>query len=700
MMNLKSSFYAVAIVLAAFTFTRCGSSVGTAEQLHDEKKYSLAAEKLIDKLAKEPNEAKKAEITYQIAENYMAVRKYDLAVQWYENAEKVNYGEAHPELILKLADAYKATCRYDEAQKKYNEYLKRVPNDKQALNGAKACELGAEWQNKPTRHKIENVVMLNTANDDVAPIYIYKNANKKTYNQLLFYSYRPGTTGGVESEVMGQSFPDLFASTLDNKGKWSVPAIIPGDANTPYAEGGSTYDPKNKVLYFTRCTKEKKENTYCAIYTAKGDDKKLEGSILLGGLGPDTFNIAQPALSPDGMKLYFVSNMPGGQGGSDIWVTNYDKGTKTWGSPVNLGPEINTAKNEMFPFIHNDGTLYFSSNGHIGIGGYDLFKAASNQSSFGPVVNLRYPMNSCADDVAIIFEDKAERGYLTSNRTGSKGGLDIWSFNLPPIEITCKGVVSVLGDTNTKVANVKVTVKVSDNTQLDLVSDASGKFEFKLAPNMNYTIGGKSEEVHQDGPWNVKGKLKYFSSKELLVSTVNVNESRNYECRVELPPIPTTGIELPNIEYEYNKSVLTPEAKISLNGLVDILKENPTLSIELGSHTDFRGSADYNRKLAQARAESAVRYLIEKGIDPSRMKAKGFGEDKPKVINEQNLKFVPEKYRSVFPIGTVLDEKFINSLKTKELTEAAHQLNRRTEFQVLCSDWAAGKAADACMSNK
>jgi peptidoglycan-associated lipoprotein len=696
MMNLKSSFYAVAFVVTALTFTRCGSSVGTAEQLNGEKKYALAAEKLIDKLAKEPNEAKKAEITYQIAENYMSVRKYDLAAQWYENAEKVNYSEAHPEVIIKLADAYKATCRYEEALKKYNEYLKRVPNDKAALNGAKACELAVEWEKKPTRYELTNVVMLNTANDDVAPIYM----NKKKYNQVLFYSYRSGTTGGEESEVMGQNFPDLFAATLDAKGKWSIPAIVTGDANSPVAEGASAYDFKNKTLYFTRCSKEKKENTYCAIYSAKGDDKKLDGSVQVKELGPDTFNIAQPALSPDGTKLYFVSNMPGGQGGNDIWVSTFDKGTKMWGSPVNLGPEINTAKNEMFPFIHADGTLYFSSNGHIGIGGYDLFKAASNQSSFGPVVNLKVPLNSCGDDVAIVFEDKAERGYVTSNRTGSKGGLDIWSFVLHPVKIVCKGVVSSEKDTAVKVAGAKITVKVSDNTQLSFVADANGRFEFDLAPNMNYTLSGKSDEVHAEGAWNVKGKLKYFSSKDLLVSTINVNESKNFECRVVMPPIPTEGIELPNIEYEFNKSVLTPEAKLSLNTLVTILLENPTLSIELGSHTDFRGSAEYNRKLAQARAESAVRYLIEKGIDASRMKAKGFGEDKPKVINEQNLKFVPEKYRSIFPIGTVLDEKFINSLKTKELSEAAHQLNRRTEFQVLCTDWSTGKAADACVTNK
>jgi len=688
MMNLKSSLCAVALVLAAVTFTKC-TAPATADQLHKEEKWAKAVDKLIDDLAKEKNDARKAQMTYMIAENYMGLRKYDLAAQWYENAEKVNYAEAHPELLLKLADAYKGTCRYDEALKRYNEYLKRVPNDKAALNGAKACELAVEWEKKPTRYEVTNVVMLNTANDDAAPIFM----NKKKYNQILFYSYRSGTTGAGESEILGEAFPDLFQASLDAKGKWTVPAIVPGDANSEFAEGASAFDMKGKKVYFTRCDLSKKNNAYCAIFVANGDDKKLEGSVKVP-LAADTFLVAQPALSADGSKLYFVSDMTGGEGGKDIWVASYNKETKMWENPTNLGAEVNTAGDELFPFVHADGTLYFSSNGHIGIGGFDLFKAAASQSSFGPVINLKVPLNSCGDDVAIIFEDKAERGYVTSNRLGTKGGLDIWSFALHPLEVKCDGIVVENDGKKTPVKGAKVTANVSDGSKQEFVSDSLGKFGFALSVNLNYTLAAASDAKYTDGDVFKKGKAKYLRSKNLLLSTVGVDDSKTYECMILLDTIPVGGIELPNIEYEYNKSVLTPTAKISLNTLIEVLNENPTLSIELGSHTDFRGSADYNRKLAQARAESAVRYLVEKGIDPNRMKAKGFGEDKPKLITKENFKFVPDKYKSVFPSGTLLDEKFINSLKSKDLTEAAHQLNRRTEFQILCSEWEKGKNAE------
>ncbi len=687
MMNLNSSFCAVAFVFAVLTFTKC-TAPATGEQLHKEEKWAKAVDKLIDDLAKEKNDAKKAQITYMIAENYRSLRKYDLAAQWYENAEKVNYAEAHPELLLSLADAYKGTCRYDEALKTYNEYLKRVPNDKAAMNGAKACELAVLWEKKPTRYEVTNVVMLNTANDDAAPIFI----NKKKYNQILFYSYRSGTTGEGESEILGQAFPDLFQASLDAKGKWTVPAIVPGDANSEFAEGGSAYDFKGKKMYFTRCDLSKKNNAYCAIFVANGDDKKLEGSVKVP-LAADTFLVAQPALNEEGTKLYFVSDMTGGQGGKDIWVASFNKETKMWENPTNLGAEVNTPGDELFPFIHADGTLYFSSNGHVGIGGLDLFKAAASQSSFGPVVNLKVPLNSCGDDVAVIFEDKAERGYVTSNRAGTKGGLDIWSFALHPLEIKCDGFVVENNGYKTPVKGAKIVANVSDGTKQEFVSDSLGKFGFALSVNLNYNLSATSDARYTDGDIFRKGKAKYFRSRNLLVSTVGVDDSKTYECLISMDTIPVR-VELPNVEYPYNEAFLTPEAKIQLNSLIEILNENPSFTIELSSHSDFRGGADYNRKLAQRRAQSAVNFLIEKGINTGRLIAKGYGEDKPKLISKENFRFVPEKYRVVFPIGTLLDVKFINSLKTKELSEAAHQLNRRTEFQVLCTDWTEGKTAD------
>ncbi len=683
----------VGVTISTMFLTNCRPPE-TTDSKHKRNYFNASVEEYIDKLAKEKDDAKKAEITYNIALGYYKLKKYDLAAQWFENSDAVKYSEAHPEVILYLAESYKALGKYDQALAKFNEYAKRVPNDKKGINGAKSCELAIEWNKKPTRYEVTNVVMLNTPAEDAAPIYL----NKKKYNEILFYSYRPGATGKTGSDILGQDQPDLYSATLDNKGKWSVPAQVAGEGvNTGNAEGASAIDLKGKVLYFTRCDFEPNKNTYCAIYQSKANGNKYDLPTKVTGItSADTINVFQPALNADATRLYFVSSgLPGGQGGYDIWYVSYSKETKMWENPTNLGPEINTPDDELFPYIHADGTLYFSSNGHMGIGGFDLFKAAPNQASFGPVVNLKVPLNSSNDDIAIVFEDKNERGYVTSNRVGTKGGLDIWAFTLHPIEVKCDGLVYQRSN-NQPVAGAKVSVFNNKNEKQEFVTDSLGKFGFPLSLNDNFTLSAKSDLKYTDGNVLRRKKLKYFASGNVIVSTIGVDDSKIMACAIPLDTMPSV-FELPNIVYEYDKDVLTPESQIILRTFVkEMMEPNPGLTVELGSHTDFRGGNDYNRKLAQRRAESAVRFLIANGVDASRLKAKGYGEDKPKVITADNAKFVPEKYRANFPIGTVLSEAYINGLKSKDLQEAAHQMNRRTEFMILCTEWTTGNTADYC----
>ncbi len=689
-MNKISGFALVVVIGLSAFLSGCLSSNGEGDENFKKGYWNKSIELYKAEIPKTKDKAEAAAKTYNLAFAYFQIKDYKQAIQWFENAEAAKYGEAHPELLYYLAESHKANCDYEKALVKFNEYKERVPNDKKAINGAKSCELAMEWQKNPTRYKVENVVQLNSPNDDATPAYTSKD-NK----EIIFYSYRSGATGKGESEILGQDFPDLYAASLDKKGKWSTPALLGPEVNSEFTEGAPIMDSKYGTLYFSRCGGNPKETKAqgCQIYEAKKNGAGFGPAIVIP-IAADSLAVAQPALSNDNKIMYFTSNMPGGQGGKDLWYVTYNKKDNVWEKPTNMGPEVNTPGDEMFPYIHADGTLYFSSNGHVGIGGFDLFKAAKSQDGFGPVINLKVPLNSCGDDIAITFEDKAERGYITSNRDGGKGKLDIWSFVLPKLECKVKGLV-VDQDTKEIVPGARVYLVGSDGSQAETVANADGGYQFDLIVNVNYELSAASDMVHTDGDFIKKGKKKYLSSITNLVSCVDLLESKVFDVSIELPPVKFGVVELPNIEYEYKKWDLKPESKIILRTFYqEVLAKNATVTIDLGSHTDFRGSEPSNQVLAQKRAQSAVNYLIELGVNPDRLIATGYGESKPKMISPENFKYVPAKYQANFPIGTLLDEKYITSLKSEELKEAAHQLNRRTEFKFICFDWAPGKKAD------
>jgi len=689
-MNKISNYILILVVGLSAFLSGCLSSDGKGNEAFKAGYWTKSIDLYKAEIPKTKDKAEAAAMTFNLATAYYQSKDYKQAAVWFENADAAKYGEAHPELNLFLAESYKASCDYEKALIRYNKYLERVPGDKKAINGAKSCELAAEWLKNPTRYKVENMVQLNSANDDATPAY-----SSKDNKEIIFYSYRDGATGKGSSDILGQDFPDLYTTKLDKKGKWSTPALLGPGVNSEFTEGGPAMDAKMNTLYFSRCGGDAQKKG-CQIYVSKKQGNDFGPAIVIP-IAADSLAVAQPALSPNDQIMYFTSNMPGGQGGKDLWYVTYNKKDNTWEKPTNLGAEINTPGDEIFPYVHSDGTLYFSSNGHIGIGGFDLFKAAKTQDGFGPVINLKAPLNSCGDDISISFEDKAERGYITSNREGTKGKLDIWSFVLPKLEFAMKGKVLEDGSFKIIPGSTVYLKNMTDGTLAETKADQDGNYQFALLPNMNYQVNGKSDDQYGDEEPLKKGRKKYLSSATALISTVGMEESKTFEQDIILPLIPIK-LELPNIVYPYNSAELTPETKIILKTfIVETLIPNPTMSIEMGSHTDFRGGADFNRKLAQRRAESAVKYLIEQGVDPNRLKAKGYGEDVPKEITKENLKFVPAGYETTFPIGTVLTEAFINGMKSKDLQEVAHQMNRRTEFKFLCTDWAPGKTADQCV---
>lgn len=676
--------------------------------------YSLA-------LKREKDAEIKMKIMYNMAQSYAGAKEYKNAVTWFKKIERKGgaFVDTHPEVLLKLAHAYKSMEKYEEAMNSYKAYSDIRPDDEQGKKGAKSCELAIRWTDKPTRYKIENVRQLNSKYDDAIPAY----ANKR-YKEIVYQSYRTGAIGKGDNPVSGQAFPDIYTAKLAKNGKWSTPAPITGDekvgVNTKFAEGGPTMNAKMNTLYFTRCKnfdgKEKKEKS-CQIYkSVKRGKDYAEAEMLL--IGNDSMIVAHPTLANKDQTLYFVSNMPGGLGGKDIWVADFDKKEKKWVNIRNLGSDVNTPGDELYPFVHADGTLYFSSNGHVGIGGFDIFKVEKLDDGWGPVENMKVPINSSSDDIAIIFENEAERGYLTSNRAGGRGRMDVWSFNLPKLVICVEGVVK---DKKTKeiLPNSKVVITGSDGSSFEAVTDETGAYKFCLKPNTTYQIQANNDKTKT----NELGteKAMYFTSEKALVSTIGVEDSRTLVQDLELERIPDEGIELPNIEYEYNKATLKAISKLKLKKLVTILNENEGLVIELGSHSDYRGPADYNRDLAQRRAESAMNFLISEGIDKDRIVPKGYGEDSPKVIDSS---YVQKAYfgtadaeptakdysgvdgrtkekvfasfaeqKATFVPGVILNEAFIKSLKSNGLVQCAHQMNRRTEFKVLRTDWKPGETA-------
>ncbi len=388
-------------------------------------------------------------------------------------------------------------------------------------------------------------------------------------------------------------------------------------------------------------------------------------------IAADTVTVKHPAASPDDLSLYFTANMPGGHGGYDIWMVKREKKTAPWGSPVNLGSSINTPGNEIFPYVHPDGSLYFSSDYHLGMGGLDIFKAEKDKKGKWVIRNMKYPINSSYDDFGIVFQGDWEKGFLTSNRPGGKGKDDIFEFSLPPLEFILSGFVR---DEKTDEIIPGATVKLipNDGVPIEKKSEIDGSFRFELKPNTDYQI----ETSHE----------KYLNGKS-RESTKGYETDKEFKRDVYMAPI-EKPIELPNIMYEFAKWDLRPESMVSLDQLVETLNDNPNIVIELRSHTDFRGSADANEELSQKRAQSVVDFLIEKGIEPDRLVAKGYGESMPRVVDmkmAQQYSFLNE--------GDVLTESYIKKLASLE-QEVAHQLNRRTEFQVLKTDYVSSGVDD------
>lgn len=607
------------------------------------------------------NKDAKNQITFDIAECYRKTNQPTKAALWYSKAIRKNYSD--PIIYFHYANMLKMNGEYEEAKVQFQAYKELVPGDSRADDGILSCDLAQEWMDFPNGYNVEDIRFINSKQDDFSPAFA-----RDDYRVLYFTSAREEATGSKEQGVSGQGFTDILMTTLDRKGKWSTPVPLSDNINSEYDDGTPALSRDYNHMYFSRCLVRDKKTTGCGIYVAerKNEDwSKAEELTLIS----DTLLATHPAISNDELTLYFVSDMegsmegPDGKPSDDIWMVTRSSVNDDFGEPVNMGEPINSEGDEAFPFVHPDGTFYFASTGHIGMGGYDIFKATKDESGSWKVENMRYPINSSSDDFGICFEADREAGFFSSTRSGRSD--DIYAFFLPPLKFTISGVVKN-EKTNEPIEGAQVKSVGSDGITLETTTSNDGSFKFMLKPGTDYLFLAKKEN--------------YLQGKE-RETTKSRETSMDFTTEIYLAPI-DKPITIENIFFDFDSDVLRPESMVSLDKLVETLNDNPNITIELSSHTDSRGNDEYNLDLSQARAQSVVDYLISKNIAPDRLVAKGYGESKPKIVDAKDHEAYP-----FLPVGQELTEDYINSIKDDDLKEVAYFLNRRTEFFVLSTDY-------------
>lgn len=597
------------------------------------------------------DKALRGQRAWKMAECYRRINYTAKAIGAYQNA--VRYGYPDSMAVLRLAQMLQRNGDYKNAARNFQRFLDSVPDDRLALTGLQGCTQALIWKKRPTLYTVKKEPVFNSRRTDFCPV-LYGD----DWEQLYLSSTRQQAAGNEISGITGTKAGDLFLAQKDEKGKWQQPEAIESEVNSEYDEGACCFSPDGKTMYFTRCTYDPNYPRFAQIYTSQRSDASWGKPTLLE-ISKDTLSsYAHPAVSPDGRWLYFTSDMPGGMGGLDLWrIALTDDGL---GGVENLGEPINTAGDEMFPVFRPNGDLYFSSDGHVGMGGLDLYRAEQDSAGTWTVENLRVPMNSAGDDFGITFEGLHNRGFFASNRGDARGWDHILSFECPEVLQTVRGWV--YEKDGYELPQAVVYMVGNDGTNLKLSVRGDGSFEQEIQPNVSYIFLG-----------TCKGYLNH--TEELRIDTSSV--SREFTLQFPLGSI-TAPVLVRNVFYEFDSAVLTPNSTQALDSLVALLQENPNITIELGSHCDYRGADEYNLRLSQRRAESVVQYLIAQGIQSDRLSPVGYGESRPKVVTRKIAEQHP-----FLQEGDTLSETFILKLDNEERQEICNALNRRTEFRVL-----------------
>ena len=638
----------------------------------------------------------------KLAECYRRINYTQKAIAAYNNA--IRYKQEDSLTHLHLAQQLMKNGNYKDAAKEFQTVLDSLSKDngqwtmdngqlstinsqlsiinyQLAKTGLRSARQAPQWKKDGSDYTVKRENLFNSRRSDYSPML----AGEEN-NQLYFTSTRNQAKGDEYSGITGIKNADIFMSQKDDKGKWQRPEVIDSELNSDYDEGACSFSPDGRTMYLTQCKTDPDYPRYATIMTSNRSDASWSKATELK-LTRDTLSaFAHPAVSPDGQWLYFTSNMPGGMGGYDIWRVRLT--TNGVGGVENLGEPINTPGDEMFPTFRPNGDLYFSSDGHEGMGGLDIYiaklrekvivnseKFATAQDSltetaeanyslftdhFYLIEHPGYPLNSQGDDFGMTFEGLKNQGYFCSNRGDGKGWDHIYSFYNPEIIQTVKGWV--YEQDGYELTAAQVYMVGNDGTNLKLSVKGDGSFTQEIKAGVDYVF---------------LGTCKGFLNHQEQLRVEPVKESEEYVLQFPLASI-TAPVLIDNIFYDFDKATLRPESTEALDQLVKLLNENPHVTIELSAHTDYKGSDQYNERLSQRRAESVVKYLIAHGIASDRLTPKGYGESKPKTIKRK----VAEKY-PFLKEKDVLTEEFIKTLEDAEQQEQCNQMNRRTEFRVL-----------------
>lgn len=596
--------------------------------------------------------AKRGQIARKMAMCYDKSLQSARALAAWRNA--IRYQQADTADRLAFAQTLMKNGNYREAEEQFQLVLDSLPHDKLARDGLFAARKAPDIKQLGSRYTVKRMEVFNSRRADYCPMLF-----GDEYDQLYFTSTRNEAQGDELSGITGTKPGDLFFSQKDDKGKWSKPEDVSGGVNTAYDEGACCFSADGREMFLTQCVTDPSYPRYAQIVKSSRSDAAWGKATEVKLTGDTLSSYAHPAISPDGEWLYFTSDMPGGKGGLDIWRVRITPAG--YGGVENLGEPVNTPGDEAFPTFRPNGDLYFSSNGHPGLGGLDIFIAKVGKDGRYHLSHPGYPLNSQGDDFGMTFEGPYNRGFFSSNRGDARGWDHIYSFVNPEIMQTVKGWVYEMDGYELPAAQVYVIGDDGTNEKMSVHSD--GSFTKVLDPGVSYLFLA-----------TCKG---YLNHQEQVKALVNPKESRDTTLQFALANISAPTL-IDNIFYDFDKATLRDSSKTALDKLVALLNENPHVTIELSAHCDYKGSVEYNKRLSQRRAETVVAYLIAHGIAADRLTPVGYGKERPKKIKKK----LTEKYQWLKE-GDVLTEDFIKALKDKKKEEICNQLNRRTEFSVL-----------------
>lgn len=652
---MKKAVYIIVCLLLTAVAAGCRTpKLSEADAQFQRGEYydaSVTYKKVYNKLRKKEERPQRGEVAFKMGRCYRLLNMSARASAAFQNALRYEYPDSTTHFML--AQALHADGKYAAALRSYDKYLEFCPDDSLAINCAEGCRTAQEIRARGSRYVVKQAKLFNSRRADFCPMYLGADCD-----QIYYTSTTEKATGDKKSEITGMKNADVFFSKKNEKGEWERPEPVEGELNTEFDEGIVAFSSDAQTMYLTKARRELNAPTSVEIYTSTRSDAKWSAPVKFEITADTLSTFGHPAVSPDGEYLYFVSDMPGGYGGKDIWRISLKE---RQGSLVNLGPDINTEGNDDFPYVRSDGSLYFSSDGHPGMGGLDIFRATAVGDPADlrwKVENMGFPINSAGDDFGITF-GKGEDGFFSSNRGDARGYDHIYSFEYDPVRITIEGLV--MDKDEEPVKNAIIRIVGNDGSNQKEVARDDGSFSFALQRGVKYVM--------------LAGAKGYLNQKQEFASDSTM-EDANYWVEFILPSISKPSV-VENIFYDYDKADLRSESKTALNELIAVLHDNPNVTIEMASHTDRWGSDAYNINLSERRAKSVVDYLVENGISRDRLQPHGYGKSRPKTVTKRIARLYPQ-----FKEGDILTEEFIKTL-SEEDQQAADQINRRTEFSVL-----------------